>query len=90
MAIPERISLSLLTEAYAKMGFYPQPSNQLTFERKDGLMMFHVAYGMGEFYWTTVMEDIERTENLQGMEEGLGGQFFDALSELFEDSAQDN
>ena len=89
MAIPERISVSRLTEVYGRMKFYPQPSDPLTFEREDGLMMFHAADGGGEVYWITVMEDIERTEKLHGTNEGLKEEFFNVLSELFEDDAQD-
>ena len=88
MAIPERIAVSRLTEVYGRMRFYAQPTDPLTFEREDGLMMFHAAYGAGEVYWITVMEDIERTEKLHRTDEGLKEEFFNILSGLFEDDAQ--
>ena len=84
MTIPERISLPMMTAVYARMGFFPQPLDQLTFEREDGLMIFHAAYHQDEFCLTTVMEDIELTEKLGGIAEGLQDRFLDELVHLLE------
>ena len=85
MALSERIKYCRLVTVYGRLGFSPQKGHPHTFEREDGIMFFHSPYGEDEFYWSQVVEDIENTEKLHGMNDELSLAFTDVLFELYGD-----
>ena len=84
MDVPERITISRLTEAYGRIGFCPQVNQPLTFENGNRLMLFHASY-RGDVFLADVLGDIERTETLNQTEERLKDRLFEQLAELFAD-----
>ena len=51
------VSISQLAAAYSRMGFVQKSNDPFTFERDDGLMLFHHPFD-GEVELTFILEDI--------------------------------
>ncbi len=87
MSTRERITAAELTQAYRQLGFFPDERDPFTFRRaSDDAMFFHEPSN-GEFYWAVVVEDIERSEMLNAIDEGLAERFMAALAAILTDES---
>ena len=82
MDTSDRISYEQLVAVYDAMGFHPSPEDPFTFQREDGVVLFHSPTPLGEFYWTHVARDVDRTEELLGLSEGLRFVFLFNVAEV--------
>ena len=83
MSVPVRIDRQTLTAVHAESGFRPSRTHSLTFERDDGLMVFHDPTPDDKFPWVHVVEDIDRAIAGQGVDEPLGDKFRENLFRMY-------
>ena len=89
MPVRSLITYQELREAYAQIGFFPDPSDPNTFQQEGETIRFFHADHNGRYYWAIVIEDIERTEEMLGMAGKYSKEFMLAIWEILDPEQSD-